>query len=173
MSDAIPLDRVNILNSPDIHGWPVTTAITKIDWSPAGMAIDFTRKNGVNPWPPIPTDTPGDNYQFTLWVLLNIASSWWGAGVIEFYTGQVRNGGAPDQIAANWYYDPIRWTPMTGHQPIPGEQVGFLLTSGDARHGNTGVGLHERSNIVAVNFPGAAGGLFTFPDGAPARHRGT
>ncbi len=168
MTDAIPLDRCNLLNSPDVHPWPVTTDITKIDWSPSGLAIEFTKKGGLGAWPPVPTDTPGDNYQFTLWVFLNIGSSWWGAGVIEFFTGQTRNGGPPDQIAANWYYDPLRWTPMTGHQPIPGEQVGFMVTSGDARHGDHGVGLHERSNIVALNFPGPAGGLFTFPTDTPA-----
>jgi hypothetical protein len=50
---------------------------------------------------------------------------------------------------------------MTGHQPAPGEQVGFFVTAGDARN-NGRVVVKERSNVVVVPFPGAGGGVFGF-----------
>jgi hypothetical protein len=61
----------------------------------------------------------------------------------------------------NWYFDPIRWAPMTGHQPAPGEQVGFLVTAGDQRN-NGPNSVRERSNVVMVSFPSAAGRSFVF-----------
>jgi len=65
-------------------------------------------------------------------------------------------GGPPSQYAQNWYYDPIRWGPMVGHQPQPGEQVGFLVTAGDARN-NGNVAVRERSNVVSIAFPSGGG----------------
>ncbi len=164
--DDIDLAGVTILNSPDIHTWPATVQITKLDLTPEGVHVEFTHQSDPDWWPDVPFGE--GNVQYTLWIALNIASSWWAAGCIEFWRGLPKNGGPVDQYAANWYYDPIRWTPMTGHQPAVGELVGFLLTSGDARHGDSGVGKHERSNIVALNFPPAAGQSFTWPvDSAP------
>jgi len=167
VTDDIDLSRVTILNSPDIHGWPATTQVTKLDLTPDGVHIEFTKKDGAGSWPDVPTPTPPDSYEYTLWIVLQIASSWWAAGCIEFFRGLDKNGGPVDQYAKNWYYDPLRWTPMTGHQPAVGERVGFLVTSGDARHGNQGVGLQERSNIVAVQFPPASGGSWTWPVDGP------
>ena len=41
---------------------------------------------------------------------------------------------------------------MTGHQPAPGEFVGFMVTAGDARNSGV-VSVQERSNLVAIPFP--------------------
>jgi len=50
---------------------------------------------------------------------------------------------------------------MSGHQPAPGEQVGFFVTAGDARNNGRAI-VHERSNVVVVPFPGGGGGTFGF-----------
>src|SRR5580700_4990726 len=49
---------------------------------------------------------------------------------------------------------------MAGHQPTVGEQVGFLVTAGDARNNGPTI-LKERSNVVVVPFPSASGASFT------------
>lgn len=167
MTDMLDLSTVQIRNSPDVHAWPATTAITRLELRPSGVHVDFTKKTGAGRWPDFPTDAENssDSWQYTLWILLLIGGQWFGAGCIEFWFGLDENGGPVDEYAKDWYYDANRWAPMTGHQPAPGETVGFLVTSGDARHGDAHVGLHERSNIVTVAFPTAAGGVFTFEAG--------
>jgi hypothetical protein len=153
---------VTILNSPDIHGWPITTTITALDFRSSGLHIDFTKRDGPNRWPDIPFGVEGGSLQYTVWIVLNINGQWYGAGCVEYWGGLDRSGGPPSMYSQNWYYDPIRWGPMSSHQPAVGEQVGFLITSGDARHLNDFVGLHERSNIVTVPFPSDNGAIYTF-----------
>jgi hypothetical protein len=157
-NDAIDLHSATIMNSPvDVADWPATARITTLDLGQNGAFIDFTQKNN---WPDVPFLVPGENLQYTLWIVLNINGHWYASGCIEYWRGLDRNGGPPSQYAQNWYYDVIRWGPMVGHQPAPGEQVGFLVTAGDARNnGNTVV--RERSNVVMVPFP-SGGGSFSF-----------
>lgn len=169
MTDMIDLSTVRILNSPDIHDWPATAAITALELRPSGVHVDFTKKTGADRWPDVPFGNPSEHgtLQYTLWILLDIAGQWLAAGCIEFWFGLDENGGPVDGYAKNWYYDANRWPGMAGHQPAVGELVGFLVTSGDARHGDDGVGLHERSNIVTVAFPDAAGHNYSFPSAPP------
>jgi hypothetical protein len=94
-------------------------------------------------------------------VAWKIDGRWYASGCLQFWRGLDRNGGPPSQYAQNWYYDPSRWAPMTGHQPQPGEQVGFFVSAGDARNNGHSI-LHERSNVVVVPFPGGGGGVFGF-----------
>ena len=159
-SDAIDLRGAIIENSPsDVGYWPAT--LTLLDLGQGGVHVEFTKRDGPGSWPDVPFGAPGDSLEYTLWIVLNINGRWYASGCIEYWRGLDRNGGAPSQYAQNWYYDPSRWGPMAGHQPAAGEQVGFLVTAGDARNnGNTIV--KERSNVVMVPFPGAGGGTFTF-----------
>ena len=62
-----------------------------------------------------------------------------------------------NQIAVNWTY----YCGPMARQPAPGEQVGFFVTAGDQRMKDVSA-THERSNIVVVPFPAAAGRTFTF-----------
>ena len=159
-SDGIDLNQATIHNSPsDVARWPATARITLLDLGTNGVHVDFTKKDGPGSWPDVPFLTPGEDLQYTLWIVLNINGRWHASGCIEFWRGLDRNGGPPSQYAQNWYYDPSRWGAMTGHQPSPGEQVGFLVTAGDSRN-NGNVIVKERSNVVVVPFPGGAG---TFP----------
>ena len=93
--------------------------------------------------------------------MLNINGQWHASGCIEYWRGLYENGGPVSQYALNWYFDPIRWAPMTGHQPAPGELVGFFVTSGDARN-NGPSSVKERSNVVVVAFPSPDGRTFVF-----------
>lgn len=166
----IDLSTVRILNSPDVHGWPATAEITLLSLQPTGVHVEFTKDTQPGGWPDIPFGDPGDHGSllFTLWIVLNVGGEWLAAGCIEFWRGLFESGGPVNGYAKNWYYDPNRWPGMAGHQPAVGERVGFFVTSGDARHGDDGVGLHERSNIVAIDFPDAAGWTYAFPSSEPA-----
>jgi len=161
-NDAIDLSGATIHNSPsDVARWPATATITLLDLGTNGVHIDFTRKDGPGSWPDVSFMTPGENLQYTLWIVLNINGTWHASGCIEFWRGLDRNGGPPSQYAQNWYYDPSRWGPMSGYQPAPGERVGFLVTAGDSRN-NGNVTVKERSNVVVVPFPSGGGGRFSF-----------
>ena len=161
-NDAINLGFATIRNSPaDVASWPATARITLLDLGTGGAHIEFTKRDGPGSWPDVAFMTPGENLQYTLWIVLNINGQWYASGCIQFWRGLDRSGGPPSQYAQNWYYDPSRWAPMSGHQPAPGEQVGFFVTAGDAR--NNGISIvHERSNVVVVPFPGGGGGTFGF-----------
>jgi hypothetical protein len=161
-NDAINLGQATIRNSPsDVASWPATARITLLDLGTGGAHIDFTKRDGPGSWPDVAFMTPGENLQYTLWIVLNINGRWYASGCIQFWRGLDRSGGPPSQYAQNWYYDPSRWAPMTGHQPQPGEQVGFFVTAGDARNNGRAI-VHERSNVVVVPFPGDGGGTFGF-----------
>jgi hypothetical protein len=160
--DAIDLNQAAIMNSPpDVARWPATATLRVLDLGQGGVFVDFTKKNGAGSWPDYTPPGWTGPLQYTLWIVLNINGRWYASGCIQFWRGLDRNGGPPALYAQNWYYDSRRWGPMTGHQPATGEQVGFLVTAGDARN-NGGTALKERSNVVMIPFPGPAGGVFRF-----------
>jgi hypothetical protein len=94
---------------------------------------------------------------------LNINSRWYCSAVVEFWHGLDEAGGPANQVAQNWFYDPGRWAPMTGHQPAPGETVGFFVCAGDCRNNTKGdlSPVKERSNVVLIKYPGNTG-AYTF-----------
>jgi hypothetical protein len=158
-NDGINLNSVIIHNSPsDVARWPVTTTLSRLDLMPSGAHVVFDKQSS---WPEVVPPGWSGGLQYTLWIVLNINGQWHASGCIEYWRGLYENGGPVSQYAINWYFDPIRWAPMTGHQPAPGEQVGFLVTSGDARN-NGPSSVRERSNVVVVTFPDAGGRSFVF-----------
>ena len=157
--DAINLGQAAIHNSPsDVAGWPATATITRLVLAPSGAHVEFTKQNE---WPDVTYPGWGGPLQYTLWIVLNINGQWHASGCIEYWKGLYESGGPVNRYAQDWYYDPMRWGPMAGHQPAPGEQVGFLVTAGDARN-NGGSALRERSNVVVVPFPNNNGGSYSF-----------
>lgn len=157
-NDAINLNTVIVHNSPNPTSWPVTTTLQRLDLMPSGAHMVFDKQSS---WPEVVPPGWSGGLQYTLWIILKINGQWHASGCIEYWRGLYENGGPVSQYATNWYYDPIRWAPMSGHQPAPGEQVGFLVTSGDARN-NGPNSVNERSNVVMVAFPGAGGQSFVF-----------
>lgn len=157
--DQMNLAQAEVYNSPkDIAYWAVTTKINRLDLGQNGVFIDFDKKDV---WPEVTPPGWEGPLTYTLWIVLNVNGRWVTSGCIEYWRGLDRNGGPPGEYAANWYYDQIRWGPMVGHQPPPGEMVGFFVGAGDSRN-NGPISVKERSNVVMIPFPGPGGGVFGF-----------
>jgi hypothetical protein len=157
--DAIDLSQAIVHNSPqDVARWAPTSTLTRLDLMPSGVHIESTKQDA---WPEVVPPGWSGGLQYTLWIVLKINGEWHTSGCIEYWRGLYESGGPVTQYAQDWYYDPIRWGPMAGHQPAVGEQVGFFITAGDAR--NNGLfSVKERSNVVIVPFPTSGGARFTF-----------
>ena len=144
----------SIVNAPtDVASWPETTQITNVDFS-GNWTISFDKKNGPNRWPDQyggPGVAPTDTIQYTVWLFVNVGGQWVGSGFIQVWYGRNEDGGPGNpmfQLPQNWYYG-SQWAPMTGHTLQPGEQVGFMVTSGNSRNGGVPL-IKERSNVVLV-----------------------
>jgi hypothetical protein len=144
----------------DVANWPITARITALDLQGGGARVDFTKKDGPGRWPDVRPPGWDGALQYTLWMVVNINGQWHTAGGVEFWYGLDRSGGPPSQYAGNWYYSDQVWGPLAGHQPAPGEQVGFFVTAGDARAKDI-ASVRERSNVVVISFPNG-GGYYPF-----------
>ena len=68
----------------------------------------------------------------------------------------------PTDFASNWAYD-ARWGPMMGHRPVTGEQMGFLVTAGNARDTRTGRATTPGTvECRRVPLPAGDSGVFSF-----------
>jgi hypothetical protein len=163
--DAVPIASVQIVNAPDIRNWPATATITGIHIAQSNMRVDFTKRDGPARWPDITPPGFAGPIEYTVWLFLNINGQWVGSGFIQMWNGRDGVGDAPSDFAMNWYYG-TRWSPMQTHGPIqPGEQIGILVTSGNARDNGGPYGPSERSNLVL--FPAADQGDWSFATPPP------
>ena len=163
--DGIDMGQATILNSPrDLASWSVTTTITELNIRPSGIAVQFSKKDGPGRWPDVFPPGWDEPLQYTLGMCLNINARWYCSAVVQFWYGLAESGGPPSQYAQNWFYDPARWAPMTGHQPAQGETIGFFVCAGDCRNNLNGTSspARERSNVVLVPMPGNGGALYRF-----------
>lgn len=143
--DFATLDIVG--GSTDIRGWAETTRITALDVSLGGVSVDFNLKTL---WPETLDPANGDTV-YTLWHGQFVDGRWHAAGILQFYRGLEKAGGAiylDNQIAGNWTY----FAPPINRQPLPGELVAFFVTQGNERRKDNHT-LAERSNAVVVPFP--------------------
>jgi hypothetical protein len=166
------LSQVTIYNSPtDIAAWPVTGSITALSILPGqGVLISSPKISLPNTSPPpAPGCWPQDQVsypdavglQYTVWVLLNVAGAWAGAGFIQCWIGRPGTGSSPlgTEFANLWAYS-NRWGPLNGQIVTPGTQMGFLASAGNAR-GYTGVStVRERTEVVLLSAPDANGGTY-------------
>ncbi len=164
--DAINLSQVHIYNSPtDVASWPVTTAITSISMRPsfdpmAGLALQFS---ALQTWPDYTPPGWDGPLQYTVWAIWYANGQWSASGIIQMWRGRASTGGPiMTDFARNWIYD-SRWGPGWGHQPVPGELMGFFVTAGNARGVGGVTSVRERSNVVTVAVPGNDYGDYTFP----------
>jgi hypothetical protein len=159
-NDAINLGQARVYNSPpDIASWAVTSKITSLSMSSAGLSLEFTTKQS---WPDVVPPGFTGPLQYTVWAVVNVNGQWNTSGFIQMWRGR-ESTGAPilSDFARNWAYDG-RWGPMAGYQPHVGEQMGFFVSAGNAR-GESGVSsVRERSNVVIVALPPGDNGVFTF-----------
>ncbi|MEQ1877397.1 MAG: hypothetical protein ABL958_12195 [Bdellovibrionia bacterium] len=96
--------------------------------------------------------------------MLKVNGRWSAAGILQYWNGLDAMGDditLNRQIAINWVYDG-RWGPMADYQPSPGEEVGFLVTAGNARGPAVVTSVRERSNAVIVPFPSSVGPVHNF-----------
>ena len=159
------LAQATILNSPhDLASWPVTTTLDVVDIRPSGIAVQFSKKDGSGRWPDVTPPGWSGALQYTLGMCLYLNNQWYCSAVVEFWYGLEASGGPPGEYALNWFYDPSRWYPMTGHQPAVGETIGFFVCAGDCRNNPYGTlsPVQERSNVVLVKMPTGAGATYRF-----------
>jgi hypothetical protein len=165
--DQIPIADMRVVGgSPDVRGWPVTAAITSIEFTPSNFYVHFTRESGATRWPDVVPPGWDGSIEFTLWTVVNVGGTWYTTGCVEFWSGREWDGvGGPYANAAkDWYFQAAQ---IGGHQPTTGELVGFFVTAGDQRVKDVHL-IAERSNIVAVNVPPNQSGKFDFStDTAP------
>lgn len=166
-TDGLDIRDSRIVNSPDIRSWPATATITQLSFRDGVTRVEFTRKNGPNRWPDVTPAGWDGPLQYTLWLFVRINRTWTGSGFIQFWHERDGTGDASVPVlpafAKNWYYAE-RWAPIFGHGDIqPGEQIGFMVTSGNARDSVGPYGPQERSNVVVI--AATNGGTFEFPVG--------
>jgi len=158
MKDGIDVSTAQVHNSHEVKDRPATAIITKLEFRPTGVHVEHTKQHD---WPDVTPPGWDGPLQYTLWIFLRVNGVWHGSGCIEYWRGCDQNGGPPELFAKNWYYDANRWGPMTGHQPAPGELVGFMVSAGDDRNAGT-VLLRERSYVATMPFP-ISGTVYTAP----------
>lgn len=164
-TDMLNIQQAQIVNSPDVRNWPVTTALTAVSFDGAVTRVDFTKKDGANRWPDVTPPGWSGPLEYTLWLFVNNNGQWVGSGFIQFWNGRDGSGTSADPDVpsiyhAHWYYAE-RWAPIFGHGPIKaGEQIGFMVTSGNQRDSVGPDSVHERSNVVV--FAATDNGHYSF-----------
>lgn len=163
MRDQFNLAEAGFINSPAIEEWPKTVDIVGVTCSPVdGFRIAFDRAiPDAWKWPSNPA-VPSDNFQYTVWFFLNIRNQWLGAGFVQMWQGRMEQGGHPippifavppgDSVPGwkNLWGDPARWPILSDHVPAPGEQIGIMVTAGNARLTGGVTSVAERSQVVLL-----------------------
>ena len=157
------LRQAVILDSPDdFRIFAETAKITSLVMGPSGINVDFTRKNGPDRWPDIFPPGFSGPIQYSMGMAWKIDGRWYASAPIEMWNDRLEGGGPPQDYALNWFYNPIRWAPMTFNQPRPGETIGFFVVAGDVRGFNSHQKVQERSNVVMVPMPDSGGATYNF-----------
>jgi hypothetical protein len=159
----VDLRDMTIINTAaEIASWPITTTITHLDWRPGthdeGIHVEFDK---AGTWPDVTPAGWSGPLEYTLGACVQIGGKWYASAVIQFWRGLERAGSEPSRFATNWFYA-SRWGVMQYYQPQPGEMIGFFVAAGNLRDGAMDVIVRERSNVVFIPFPSAAGGSWDF-----------
>lgn len=168
--DAFPLSSAQIVNAQDVSAWPQTATMTRVTFNGYETSVQFTKQYGPDRWPDVVPAGWDGPLQYTLWLFLKQGDHWVGSGFIQFWYGRQGSGSAadpdvPSVFDKHWYYG-TAWRPMDQHGPIrPGESIGFMVTSGNARFATGPMGPMERSNVVVV--PAADVADYTFASTPP------
>jgi hypothetical protein len=152
--------------------WPATTQITRLEFRPTGVHVEFSKREGAGRWPDVTPAGWDGALQYCLGIAMLIDGVWHMTAPIQFWSGLDASGGnigdpAPKDnglrgtVHGDWCYS-SEWGPMQ-RQPAPGEQVGFFVVAGNVRGVDDVVSVRERSNVVVVPFPDARGAVFA-PD---------
>lgn len=154
-TDMINLDQAQIVNAPDVRSWAKTATITQMSFNEGQTRVEFTKKDGPSRWPDVTPAGWTGPLQYTLWLFVKVDGQWVGSAFIQFWHGRSGSGSAndpdlPSLYDQHWYYSP-RWRPINGHGAIhAGEQIGFMVTSGNQRDSVGPNSVAERSNTVTL-----------------------
>jgi hypothetical protein len=170
-NNMLDLHQATLFDNPmNLADWPVTTTITDLEFQYGGMDgvhVEFSKRDGAGSWPDVTPPGWTGPLEYTLGMAELINGHWYASAAVQFWRDLAQSGGnvgANQQVATNWYYD-ARWGALAGHQPAAGEMIGIFVVAGNAR-GVTDEGsqspVHERSNVVLVPMPTAAGAKYTF-----------
>ena len=163
------VSAAKIVGAPDARSWPITTALTQVSFDGSMTRVNFDKKDGPARWPDVTPAGWDGPLQYTIWLFLKIRGEWVGSAFVQMWHGRDGSGSpadpdVPSLYHKNWYYDQ-RWAPLDSHGPIqPGEQIGFMVTAGNARN-NQGPNGMQRSNAVLL--AATDRGAFDFAAGAP------
>lgn len=163
--DAFDLSGAEIVNAPDVRGWPARATITAVSFDGATTRIEFSKKDGPDRWPDITPAGWTGPLQYTMWLCLQNGGQWACSAFVQMWHGRDGSGtpadpDVPSVYDKHWYYD-RRWAPLNGHGPIqPSEPIGLMVTSGNARDNVGPMSVQERSNVVVI--PATDRGSFTF-----------
>lgn len=178
MKDEIDLHAAGISQSPDVASWAKTLRITDIACTPAGgFVITFDRPIPDSwKWPSAPPPST-DNFQWTVWIFLNIGGIWQGAGFVQMWQGRAQGDRSLPPLFADvdgapgwtrWWGDVRRlWPTMVDHVPIPGESIGILVSAGNGRDTRDVTSVAERSNVVLFPVRASDDGHMVYLDDAP------
>jgi hypothetical protein len=148
----VPFDmrKANIWDNPqDLGSWAETANITRVDLSSGRIVVDFDKRVSPDHWPDVGF---GDgSIEYTLGVCLNIGGTWNCSAVVQFWFGrELDAGGDVGDMAGQWFYDG-RWGAMMGHQPAPGEIVGWFVAAGNLRDSGNVI-TKERSKVLFLPY---------------------
>jgi len=148
----IPFDmrKAAIWDNPqDLGSWSETANITRVDLSSGRIVVDFDKRASPDRWPDVGF---GDgSIEYTLGVCLNIGGRWNCSAVVQFWFGrELEAGGDVGDMAGQWFYD-NRWGAMKGHQPAPGEVVGWFVAAGNLRDSGNVI-TKERSKVLFLPY---------------------
>ena len=144
-------------NPPDLGSWAETANITQVNLTTGRIVVDFDKRQGPGHWPDVGF---GDgSLEYTLGICLKINGTWNCSAVVQFWNGRdLAAGGDVNNLAGEWFYD-NRWGAMKGHQPAPGETVGWFVAAGNLRDSGNVI-TKERSKVLLLpygqNYTGGA-----------------
>lgn len=166
----IPLSQVKVVGSdPAVLNFPRKhddrdISLNSFGIVPGTMSI---RTSNTDHWPGIDGTMDRDSQAGTLWIFLKINGQWYATGAERLRKYQVNGdkpeadpneGGLSTLVGQGWLYDENRWREMTGHNPQPGEHVGFMVAAGSTRSDNL-TPVKERTNVIEVVWPGPNGAM--------------
>jgi hypothetical protein len=165
--------QASIVGSPpDLGSWGETAKITSIEFTGGAFLVDFDKRTGPGRWPEAPFGNGG--VQYTLGLCFNLNGHWYCSAAVQFWDGrELSASGRASDVSFEWFYDPARWGPMTGHQPADGEIVGIFVGAGNLRNtsytGPSCPRVCERSNVALVPWTNHGAASFSFSAGRSQR----
>ncbi len=178
--DAVDFNSCQIFASPDeVKGWPITKKIVEVELkgertAASGVRLVLSPYNaGMNAdsWPDFIMWPPAGDLRYTVWLFTFQGGVCRASGILEFWKDRVWTGAPLLTDYNSWVYkNPgSPWGAMGDYVPKVGDDIGFMVSSGDVRMNKNVFGtkngalFKERSNIVKVKLVGDA--TFTFDGG--------